>query len=120
MSRRVFLLGVGIVLVALGLAITDWVLSLQPGVTEANFKRIRVGMTEAEVQAILGGVPQEKLPYPSTDGWFYCVWDGSTGNILVAFGRDDGRVRRAPWWSPDPPRLPPTPLLARLRSWLGR
>ena len=36
MSRRVYLLGVGLALVALGLALTDWALSLQPGVTEAN------------------------------------------------------------------------------------
>jgi hypothetical protein len=45
MSRGVFLLGVGVALVALGLAVTDWALSLLPGVTEANTRRIRVGMT---------------------------------------------------------------------------
>ena len=33
MSRRVYLLGVGLALVALALAVTDWALSLQPGVT---------------------------------------------------------------------------------------
>jgi hypothetical protein len=55
MSRRVFLLGVGIVLVALALAFTDWALSLRPGVTEANVRRIRVGMTLEEAEALLGG-----------------------------------------------------------------
>ena len=51
MLRRVFLLGVG---VALGLAFTDWALSLQPGVTEANVRRVREGMRLQEVESILG------------------------------------------------------------------
>src|SRR5262249_27201934 len=55
MPRRVYLLGVGLALVALALAFTDWALSLQPGVTERNVRRIRVGMTVAEVAARLGG-----------------------------------------------------------------
>ena len=45
MSRRVYLLGVGLALVALALAVTDWALSLQPEATEANVKRIRKGLT---------------------------------------------------------------------------
>jgi hypothetical protein len=36
MSRRGYLLGLG-----LALAFTHWALSLQPGVTEANVRRIR-------------------------------------------------------------------------------
>ena len=36
MSRRIYLLGVGLALVALALAFTDWALSFQPGVTEAG------------------------------------------------------------------------------------
>jgi hypothetical protein len=51
MSRRVYLLGVGL---ALALAVTNWALSLQPGVTEANCRRIRPGMTLAEVETLLG------------------------------------------------------------------
>ena len=57
MSRRVYLLGLGLALVALGLAFTDWVLSLRPGVTEANVRRIRVGMAMDEVEAIFGRIP---------------------------------------------------------------
>ena len=45
MSRRVYLLDMGLALVALALAVTDWALSLRPGVTEAHARRIRVGMT---------------------------------------------------------------------------
>src|SRR5262245_41196658 len=36
MPRRVYLLGVGLALVALALAFTDWALSLRPGVTESG------------------------------------------------------------------------------------
>jgi hypothetical protein len=48
MARRVYLLGVGLAMVALALAFTDWALSLRRGVTEANAKRIRPGMTLAD------------------------------------------------------------------------
>jgi hypothetical protein len=55
MSRWVFLLGVGVTLVAVAFVVTCQVLEAQPGVTEANFKRIKEGMSLAEVEAILGG-----------------------------------------------------------------
>jgi hypothetical protein len=55
MSRKVYSLGAGLALVALGLAFTGWVLSLQPGVTEANVRRIRPGMTQQPVENLLGG-----------------------------------------------------------------
>src|SRR5262245_32083334 len=55
MPRRVYLLGVGLALVALALAITDAVMGPSPGVTEANVRRIRVGMGMKEVAARLGG-----------------------------------------------------------------
>jgi hypothetical protein len=54
MPRRVYLLGLGLALVPLALAFTVSVLSLQPGVTEANARRILPGMRLAEVEAILG------------------------------------------------------------------
>jgi hypothetical protein len=53
MSGRVFLLGVGLVLVALAFLLTDALL-WRPGVTEANVQRIRRGKTLAEVEAVLG------------------------------------------------------------------
>jgi hypothetical protein len=40
------------VLVALAFVITDGVLGARPGVTEANVRRIRAGMTLEEVEAI--------------------------------------------------------------------
>ena len=52
----VFLLGVGIALLGLSLAFTDWVLSLQPGVTERNVKRIRQekGLTQEQLAELAG------------------------------------------------------------------
>ena len=47
MSRQVYLLGVGMLLVAGALLLTDWAVRPPPapGVTEANVRRIREGMT---------------------------------------------------------------------------
>src|SRR5215470_17396217 len=80
MSRRVYLLGVGLALVALALAVADWALSLQPGVTEANVRRIRQGMTVPEVEALLGGpgrlaiFPDDKVGY---------IWEADSGRAIV-------------------------------------
>ncbi|MCI0457274.1 MAG: hypothetical protein L0Z62_09875 [Gemmataceae bacterium] len=54
MSRQVYLLGVGLILVAVVFLITDYVLGPRPGVTVANFRRIQVGMTFEEVTDRLG------------------------------------------------------------------
>jgi hypothetical protein len=59
MSRQVYLLGVGVVLVAGALLLTDALL-WESAVTEANVQRIRPGMTLEEVEGILG-------PYPLPD-----------------------------------------------------
>jgi hypothetical protein len=116
MSRRVYLLGVGLVLVALGLAFTDWALSLQPGVTEANFRRIRVGMTMAEVAAILGQ-PGPRQPRADRNGvrveGGLHVWRGQDGAYILTLGGE--RVNCIAWQGPN--RTPG--LFARLRAWLG-
>jgi hypothetical protein len=54
MPRTVFLLGVALFLVALAFLATDASL-WRPGVTEANMRRIRPGMTVTQAEAILGG-----------------------------------------------------------------
>jgi hypothetical protein len=117
MPRRVYLLGVGLALVALALALTDWALSLQPGVTEANFRRIRVGMTIEEVETLLGG-PGEIINQQLVCLDFH--WYGDTGLAVVALDRrgDDQtwRVTESVWR----PFYAPVPgPLARLRAWLG-
>jgi hypothetical protein len=117
MSKRVFLFGVGIALLGLGLAFTDRVLSLRPGVTEANYKRLRVGMTMAEVAAILGQ-PEPRQPQVNSNGvrieGGLHVWRGQDGAYVLTFGRK--RVGCIAWQGPT--RSSPG-LLARLRSWLG-
>jgi hypothetical protein len=123
MNRWVYLLGVGLALVALALAVTDWALSLQPGVTEANVKRLRQGMTLEEVKAILGPHPDDDNPLASAvlgraRGLGEIVgfsWQGTPGEVVVWVG-NDSRVNSVEWLSrrSEPPRL-----LFRLRAWLG-
>jgi hypothetical protein len=112
MSKRVFLLGVGIALLGLGLAFTDWVLSLRPGVTEANVKRIRAGMTEREVETLLGK-PHLQTPFDDLED--SDVWFVAGGYAIVVYCGKPRRVERA-WfrWHHDRPGP-----LDRLRAWLG-
>ncbi len=129
MSRRVYLLGVGIALVALAFAITNYIMGPSPGVTEANSRRIQKGMTLKEVQAIFGGPGKLSGEGGGLAGgmvWRHSLfaWEGTHGTALVSFGNsgwydsfkyDAPQVvkgvtfRRAA--GPDP--------LARLRAWLG-
>src|SRR5262249_36879003 len=135
MSRQVYLLGAGLALVALSLAFTDWALTLRPGVTKANVKRVRPGMTVEEVEAILGdysdshvGMGIGTLPAPSREDFQAflhtiahdpdCGLDGvqlfkfaEAGNALIVFEMD-GRVRQAKWLPTGRPSLGP---LSRLR-----
>jgi hypothetical protein len=58
MSKRVFLCGVALVVVAVGLLLTDHLIEQlcgEPGVTGASVRRIRPGMSLQEVEGILGG-----------------------------------------------------------------
>jgi hypothetical protein len=114
MSRRVYLLGVGLALVALGLTVTDRALSLRPGVTEANVRRIRPGMTLAKVEATLGG--KGLLSYASGVSESRAAvysWTGAEGGAFVVLG-PDGAVASAGFQRADTPNL-----LFRLRAWLG-
>ena len=113
MSRRVYLLGVGLALVALAFVVTDALL-WRPGVTEANVRRIRPGMKRTEVEAVLGrqnggtiimgGLPRIE------------VWEGECGVANVQFDRQGGT--QAAQFLTAPPTRESNPL-ARLRAWLG-
>jgi hypothetical protein len=113
MSRGVYLLGVGLALVALAFVGTDWVVrpSCEPGPTEANVRRIRPGMTLDEVEAILG---EWSFP-PSRARSRYFWWQNPAGAVTVIMGRNS-RVERIVW-DPSPQASPS--LLARIRIWLG-
>ncbi len=118
MSRQTYLLGVAVALVAGAFVLTDWLLTppLTPGVTQANVRRLRRGMTSAEVRAILGDpvypgswvvTGDDHPPRPHLFGV------GSEGVASVYLG-DNHRVLKAHWITH--PNANP---LARLRAWLG-
>ncbi len=127
MPRRVYLLGVAVALVGLALGFTDWALSLPPGVTETNVRRIRPGMTLAEVEALFGSrgyipfIPcarhgeDNDPPRPGEDLRVWRCWQGREGSARVIFDDDDrvAEIRFTRHSSTDGP-------LARLRAWLGR
>src|SRR5262245_10157076 len=136
MSRCVYLLGVGLALVAAGLAFTDWALSLRPGVTERNVQRVRQGMTVWEVEALLGGPgkfvggggsvfershPGEPLGRGGMfemSRWERYLWAGPDGVASVRFALDSSLKPRSV--SEVTFRRTAGPgLLARLRAWLG-
>ena len=110
MSRRVYLLGVGLALVALALAFTDWALSLRPGVTEANVRRLRLGMRAQEVEALLGGAET----WLTSDRGIV-VWSGNGGTVIIVF---DDRRRTEQIHVGSGPVTEPS-LLDRFWSWLG-
>jgi outer membrane protein assembly factor BamE (lipoprotein component of BamABCDE complex) len=92
MGKRLFLLGVAIVAVALAFTVTDSLLvTLTAGVTEANVRRIRVGMSKPQVDRILGR-PQayESLPRSRQKG----LWVSGSAEVEVIFD-GDGNVRSA-------------------------
>jgi hypothetical protein len=62
MSRRALLWLAGLALVALALLLTDRLL-WEPGLTEDKERRIRPGMTLAEVEALLGGPATETIDW---------------------------------------------------------
>jgi hypothetical protein len=138
MSRQVYLMGVGLALVALAFVVTDALL-WGPGVTEANVRRVRVGMTIREVESILGGpgsTGQVRGTTPtihvstSVDGvthWYY-HWVGPGGIAAVTFAAPDPQGERCQGFFLSPlarveaasfVRTASSSLLQRLRDWLG-
>src|SRR5262249_43061242 len=118
MRKRAILWLAGLALVACALLLTDRLL-WRPGLTEDNVRRLRPGMTLAEVEALLGGpatwemdmcreAPGEKL------GFRWLRKSVNEGVRLEVQFFEDGRVRAAAGWG----RRQPGPL-ARLRAWLG-
>jgi hypothetical protein len=113
MSRQVYLLGIAMVLVAGALVLTDALL-WEPGVTEANGKRIRPGMRMPEVEGLLGSRGRPVLMgLQEVDDWFF--WGGDDGDVMVLTG-PAGRVREAHWLPLGQQQPGPW---ANLRAWLG-
>jgi hypothetical protein len=125
MSRHVFLLGAALCLIALAFAVTDHVLGPQPGVTEANVKRIRKGMTEKEVSELLGRPPDARHVPPGYQCFhgliedviertiqYHGVWNGPSGSVTVPFNLCGKAL------TPSFERATGPALLQRLRAWL--
>jgi hypothetical protein len=128
MSRRVYLLGVGLALLALAFVVTDRVFGPPPGITEVNARRLRWGMTLAQVEAIFGcpangrieftpilrgGAAWEGREEPDpTLGWVR-EWDGRGGTATVFFYRDN-RVHRVQFDS-----SAQSAVMEHFRAWLG-
>ncbi len=136
MSKRTFHVGLAIVAVALAFLAVDG-LCWRPGLTEANVRRIRDGMTLEEVRAILGDCPsmmgheghpvfrvyrvtQEDLDYASRQGNGRVVvnwgWFNGNGHVAQVCFRGNRVVQPVSWFGGkgEPPEL-----FARLRAWLG-
>jgi hypothetical protein len=116
----VYLLGVGLALVALGLGITDLALSPRAGVTTDNVQRLRNGMTFGEVKRILGRDPDRtaetlcgKHP-PGTSEVAH--WLGGPGGVQITISLDRRDVVVGTYCSH---QQAGTGLLARLHAWLG-
>jgi hypothetical protein len=111
MSRWVYLLGVGVALVAEGFLVTDALL-WERGVTETNTKHLRQGMNFGEVVAILGAHPLGDQANPGKK-FVLLVWPGKEGSAAVLFAK--GQVLNLAWRRTNFN----SHLLARLRAWLG-
>jgi hypothetical protein len=81
-------------------------------ITKANCDRIQLGMTEREVEAILGGPAEETLA-PEPDPYAIKHWSSSTASILVYFD-SSGRVCHTTFGKKEPPGL-----WERIRRGLG-
>ena len=107
MPRGVFLLGLGLLLVAGAFVVTDALTTPAPGVTEENCDRIRKGMTLANVRAILGGPASQVVdlpgapfsgqePPPEATRWLR-IWTGEGVAVQVNFSARE--VVTSAWWS---------------------
>jgi outer membrane protein assembly factor BamE (lipoprotein component of BamABCDE complex) len=97
-------------------------------IDEEHCDRIKVGMRQEEVEAILGGPPGSFTPdsviyitissFSMWDGrerWEY--WSGNEGQIEVAFD-EQGAVQFSTFSSGLVLQLPPPTLIERLGDWL--
>jgi hypothetical protein len=120
--RRLAWVGVALCVVALAFGVTVRVLEPPPGVTEANFARLRLGMTQERVESIVGRSPDDS--YAKSPEWNECMWrDEQAGTLLHVFfwkngllyacfgcrGKDDKKLKECD----------SSPSRDRLRSLLG-
>jgi hypothetical protein len=121
MSRRVFLLGLGLALVAGAFLLTDALL-WRPGVTEANARRVRPGMRLEEVETILGEHPHKEFvraelrrlsEFGFANTQYLATWSSDEGRALIWLDLG-GRVGDVEF-----ERFRGRAFFSRLRAWLG-
>ncbi|HYT92893.1 MAG TPA: hypothetical protein VEL76_29520 [Gemmataceae bacterium] len=92
--RRLAWVGIAACVVALSFGLTNRVLDLSPGVTRANFERLRRGMGEGEVAALLGGPGQMGGCY--TLG-YHRWWTADDAWIRLSFSTLGSRLVEGEW-----------------------
>jgi hypothetical protein len=126
MRRRRLLLGAGLLgLVALaGLAAFVRFTAPTPGVTVENYRRLRIGMTAQQVEAILGEGPTSQQPTAARGRW-QKYWKGKELTIYLLFERDGivlrgnaGPADRDPFFGEVEVRESDS-FIDRLHRWLG-
>jgi hypothetical protein len=98
-------------------------------ITWEHYRGVKLGMSQAEVEAILGGPPGDYRTDERISYWDYFEaglsphdvvarresWYGNDGQITLGFD-EEGRVLRRGFASPV--RSPPSSLAQRVRDWL--
>lgn len=95
-------------------------LTINPGVNAENFRRLRLGMTQIEVERILGrpGEFQPKSPH-------WQQWNENGTSISVGFGNHDGTLNCASANVSVPGsgryllEIPEKSMINDIRRWLG-
>lgn len=118
MSRQVFSWGLGVTLVALAFVVTDQLLAPPPGLTEANVRRFRPGMTLAELEVLFGG-PPDSTGRDRMLGEGYS-WYGDGVLVHVSLDLWNGRTRHAMLMSYHRPNGASPSVLRWLRSLFDR
>ncbi len=117
-TRQVAWVGIALTVVALALGVTERLLEPLPGVARANVKRLRPGMTLAEVEGLFGqpGGPVACVlqPEPGVNVWL--VWSAEAGDCLLGFDQQGRVLAIRSLLSSEPETTPP---LSRLRSLFG-
>jgi hypothetical protein len=116
-------LGALLVLAALSLVCH---MNPEPAVTWDNFERIQNGISEPEVQAILGGPGEMSRPFSPEDrlprGAVRKEWHGKIMQVFVDFDENGRVIRKGPSYAEsgawcEPPRTEFCDRLRRLLPW---
>jgi hypothetical protein len=126
MRKRRLLLRVGALalLGAAGFLLYCWAVSPTPGVTEKNFRRLRVGMSVSEVEALFGGSGESPTFRSQMVPPLTC-WKGEGIEVIVAWDSQESLLY-AGLFAPSGDSLAmisadyePPSFWDRLRAWLG-